>query len=130
MLLAILVFVTKGYAHDTEILKCQKNLKVESVKKLDEHLNENGTISEAYDRNGDGKIDIEAISHILSVRKNTDSTLTFEHAPHPFMYAVDTDYDGEPDLVYVDKSGTGKCEDIVLYEDLNEPRQKRESGTL
>lgn len=116
-LIVMLTVWGKAFGHDTEILQCSKNLKVEKVEKITENINPNGTLSEAYDRNGDGKIDIEAISHM-------SATKVFEHAEHPFLYVVDLDFDGQPDAVYVDKSGIGKCEDIVLYRDLTEPHQE------
>jgi hypothetical protein len=130
---AVLAWSIPVLAHDTEILQCDRNLKVESVKKLDERINPNGTVSEAYDRNGDGRIDIEAVSYIIASRQD-GGAVVYDHAPHPFLYIVDLDYDGVPDAVYVDKSGVGRCEDIVLYLDLTKPHQdnrdERESGKL
>lgn len=122
-LLAMLIVWGKAFGHDTEILQCSKNLKVEKVEKIAENINPNGTLSEAYDRNGDGKIDIEAISHMSATKLETGA-IVFEHAEHPFLYVVDLDFDGQPDAVYVDKSGVGKCDDIVLYKDLTEPHQE------
>lgn len=122
-----------AFAHDTEILQCSKNLKVEQVKKLAENINPNGTLSEAYDRNDDGRIDIEAISH-MSATGLESGVMIFEHAEHPFLYVVDLDFDGIPDAVYVDKSGVGRCDDIVLYKDLTKPHQdnvdEKEEGKI
>jgi hypothetical protein len=130
---AALAWAIPALAHDTEILQCDRNLKVESVKKLDERINPNGTVSEAYDRNGDGNIDIEAVSHIIASRQD-GGAVVYDHVPHPFLYIVDLDYDGVPDAVYVDKSGEGRCDDIVLYLDLTKPHQdsadERRSGKI
>lgn len=112
-----------AFGHDTEILHCSKNLTVERVTKLGEVINPNGTLSEAYDRNDDEKIDIEAISYIHST-KLENGVVILDHDAHPFLYIVDLDFDGRPDAVYVDKSGVGKCEDIVLYKDLTKPHQE------
>lgn len=129
-LLLVFGLAGKGHAHDTEILKCDKNLKVEQVKKLGENINPNGTISEAYDRNGDEFVDIEAISHVNITRQETGA-IVIDHAEHPFLYVVDLDFDGNPDMVYVDKSGLGKCEDIVLYKDLTVPHNEdRNDGDM
>ncbi len=129
--LAVLLIASRSWGHDTEIIQCDKNLKVNKVKKIAENVNPNGTLSEAYDRNADGKVDIEAISHSLSIKKD-DGSVEIIHAEHPFLYVVDLDYDGEPDAVYVDKSGAGRCEDIVLYKDLTQPHHgntdQREEG--
>ena len=52
----------------------------------------------------------------MSYIHDTDDEKT-RHAEHPFMYIVDTDYDGLPDVSYVDPYGRGKCADIVPYSD-------------
>lgn len=124
----LLLMPLVAWSHDLEIKKC---MKVETVQKVKEVLNENGTLSEAYDRNGDGKVDIEVISHLLAAK--ISDTIEYEHAEHPLLYVVDLDYDGVPDVVYVDKTGTGTCEDIVLYEDLttsNGRDSQRGNGTI
>lgn len=132
LLAAVLLPMIAG-AHETEILKCSKNLIVTSVSKVGDHINENGTISELYDRNGDGKLDIEAISYITDQQLKDDGSVEFVHQDHPFLYVVDLDLDGQPDAAYIDKSGVGTCDDIVLYQDLNEPgsaAHKGEAGQL
>lgn len=122
-LMVLFAVMGKAFGHDGEILKCDWNKNISKVEKLAEHINPNGTLSEAYDRNGDGNVDIEAISHMLAA-KQENGIVVIEHSEHPFLYVVDLDYDGQPDAVYVDKSGVGKCQDIVLYEDLTEPHQE------
>lgn len=114
---------TPAYAHDTEIVGCDKNIKIAKVAFVKAYVNSNGTYSEEYDRNGDGQTDIEAVSHITG----TDGGKTV-HNEHPFLYFVDLDFDGQPDAVYVDKSGTGACGDIVLYRDLTVPYDADENG--
>ena len=114
LIMGIIAFsVVAARGHDGEIIHCDRNLKIKAVKKLGERVNPNGTVSEAYDRNRDGQPDIEAISHI----KSMDGKKVI-HDPHPFLYVVDLDFDGVPDAVYIDKSGIGNCDDIVLYKDL------------
>lgn len=121
------------YAHDSEILQCSGNLPIKSVTFLYEEVNQNGTLSEYYDRNNDGKRDIEAVSHMDSVTLDSGE-VKVTHRPHPFLYIVDLDFDEDPDVVLVDKSGIGKCEDIVLYLDLHKPtaenNDERQAGEL
>jgi hypothetical protein len=70
-------------------------------------VNPNGTVSEAYDSNEDGKIDIEAISSLDGVGS--------QHTALPFLYIMDMDYDGTPDAAWVDVLGTGECAGWVFY---------------
>ena len=100
-----------AFAHHKEVASCAI-FKAKHVKKVRERVNPNGTLSEEYDRNRDGQTDIETVSYI----HDTDDEKT-RHAEHPFMYIVDTDYDGLPDVSYVDPYGRGKCADIVPYSD-------------
>lgn len=104
--------------HDTEIVQCERNLRVSAVDKLEEVINENGTVSELYDRNQDGEADIEAVSYLVAIEEH-DGDVTYLHRPHPFLYIVDLDFDGNSDIVYVDKFGEGRCDDIVPYQDLH-----------
>ncbi len=106
------------------ITGCDRNLPVPHVVKLGELIQENGTLSEYFDRNDDGRMDIEARSIVTAIRREDDGTITVEHRDPPFQYVVDLDFDGAPDLVYHDIHGRGDCEDIHLYLDLRDPALK------
>jgi hypothetical protein len=121
IILSALVWWTSAEAHETQIVQCDRNLKVEHVTKLGELLNENGTVSEFYDRNDDGRLDIEAVSH-RGTADDDDRDTRIAHNRHPFFYIVDLDFDGTPDAAYVDIGGHGRCEDIRFYKDLRAPR--------
>lgn len=99
--------------HSREITSCKGNIPYKEAKQIGSPyvLDSNGLIAEDYDTNGDGKPDVTAYSH-------PDGT---KHKPHPVFWAVDLNYDGLYDFIYIDKKGLGKCTDIVLYEDLNKP---------
>jgi hypothetical protein len=113
--------------HSEQIVHCDRNITYTEANKIMEITNENGTISEYYDTNGDDKIDIEAISYMHGADKHDD---------FPFMYIVDINLDGKPDKSYVDIGGVGDCTDIRFYQDLNSPkaswpdRDERSEGTL
>jgi hypothetical protein len=113
MIVLALFLPMPAKAHDAAILRCSNNLVVKHVTKLSETINSNGTVSEWYDRNGDGKPDIEAISSILK-----QIVISVRHQEHPIFWVVDIDFDGLPDKVFTDIHGEGRCDDIVLYRDL------------
>ena len=73
-----------------------------------------------YDVNEDGKPDLEVLTQF-------DSTGV---AKVPLFYIVDEDGDGSPDKVWVDRFGTGACEDLVLYEDLQYTRTWNKGGLV
>jgi hypothetical protein len=114
-----------AHGHSDVIVQCQNNLKVDHVTLVREWVNENGTLSEGYDRNEDGKVDIEAISY-ARVEKQDSGVVVVSHHPFPFLYVVDLDYDGEPDAVYVDRHVEGRCDDVVPYLDLHDPAPRGE----
>jgi hypothetical protein len=103
--------------HDTEILRCRNNLQIDAVEKVAEYLLPNGLLEEDYDRNGDGTADILTLSYVRA--SHPDGQI--DHDPHPVFYIADLDFDGNADVVYIDKYGAGQCEDIVLYRDLRVP---------
>lgn len=109
------------YAHDAEILQCGNNLHVDHAKKIEEWVLQNGLLAEAYDRNDDGKADIVTLS-VVTGHKEDGENVVIEHRPHPLFYEVDVDYDTVLDAVYIDRVGNGVCNDIVLYQDMSEPR--------
>lgn len=76
----------------------------------------NGLMTEAYDTNGDGKIDLEIQSVIEDTVFDKDaSEIRVTHKSLPLFWVYDNNYDGAPDVVYHDKHGEGRCEDIVVY---------------
>lgn len=76
-----------------------------------EFAHANGTISEGYDRNGDGRVDVDAVSA-------QDGLGTGHHTALPFLYIVDLDFDGEPDVAISDLVGDGGCAGLRVYQDL------------
>lgn len=121
MLGLLLLVTTSAHAHVALIGKCKELPLPGAAKRIHEVVNSNGTVSEAYDRDGDGRVDIEAVSHVLSAKINPAShEVEVHHHPWPFMYILDTDRDGEPDTSYVDRAGDGSCSKFEVYkEDLN-----------
>lgn len=114
VLLNLLVLgVTPAFGH-LMTLDCPA-LEQKKVAKMDNgQLLSNGMYAEAYDSDGDGVVDIVTLSHMVGDKHDT----------HPVFYMVDLDKDGQPDQVFIDKVGKGKCSDIVLYEDLTIPHDK------
>jgi hypothetical protein len=108
-----LLLVSALAIHDTQILKCGD---VRQAKKLNEYVLPNGLLAEHYDTDGDDKKDVVALSSMTSMPSVNG---VVEHAAMPTFYIIDTDHDGQPDLVYVDKNGDGNCTSLYLYEDLN-----------
>lgn len=100
--------LTPSYAHDDVFRTCFNVMPT----LITEVIMENGTVAEGYDLNGDGKLDAVVYSSPLSVS---------EHSRLPTFYELDLDGDNEPDALYVDIRGEGKCSDILLYMDYNEP---------
>lgn len=116
VILQLLVFqVGIVAAHSDAIVKCEQNIKYSQAVKVGEDLivDSTGLYAEHYDTNGDGKFDIVALSQTDLADKG--------HRRNPVFWIVDLDLDGAPDAIYIDKVGKGRCEDIVLYEDLNAP---------
>ena len=109
----LLVQVGLAEGHSRAITECRENIKYEqAVKSAEDNVWVfNGLYVEHYDTNGDGKTDIETLSQ-------TDRS-SEHHRENPVFWIVDTDLDGSPDAIYIDKKGLGVCTDIVLYEDLN-----------
>jgi hypothetical protein len=92
-----------------------------------EEIMPNGLMYRAYDLNNDGKID-HAQAHVVNMTFKEGEGNKFDVQQYPLFYEVDDNGDGAPDRVMVDKLGTGKCEDIVLYIDLTVPHENRGRG--
>lgn len=90
-------------AHDHTLARCLPGNWV----KLGESINANGTISEAYDRNGDLRIDTEAVSSLDGVGS--------AHSHQPFLYLFDWDFDGVPNEAWVDILGDESCDGFRPY---------------
>ena len=106
--------------HETDILNCNRNLYVTQADKVSEWELQNGLFAEGYDRNSDGLADIVTFSHTRGPTSSGDEPQV-EHDPHPLFYIVDIDFDQLMDAVYIDVGGLGKCDEIILYEDLTIP---------
>jgi hypothetical protein len=129
----VLLAALPAQAHPDVILVCEKNLKVSHVSQVGETMQyENGLIGERYDRNGDGKIDIEALSIPHAGEDKANIAAKVEHRRFPLFYVVDVDLDGNPDAVYIDRTPDGvrdpkqHCANVVLYEDLSKGRGKED----
>jgi len=107
-----------AYAHGDTIVKCDRNLKVDSVVKIDEKTLQNGLLDEHYDRNDDGLVDIHAYSAITGTM---DENNLVPHRAFPIFWHVDLDFDGRVDKIFIDIHGEGRCGDIKLYLDMNAP---------
>lgn len=95
--------------HNKAIIQCRQNIVYDRAIKIGDDVISKDFYLEHYDTNNDGKFDIQTLSYRdLAV-----------HNANPVFWMVDLDYDGEADVVYIDKKGLGICTDIVLYEDLN-----------
>jgi hypothetical protein len=117
-----LLLATTAWSHPVMIDACFRG--PVSAVKIGEKANENGLLSELYDRNGDGQIDIEIMTPIKGVKQAGDKEPIYEHDSHPLFFAVDTSKDmtrGEPDTLYIDRYGKGQCSGIVVYKDLTKP---------
>lgn len=125
-LIAYCVAVVPAYAsmsatpvHSTEIVGCSKNIHIREAKLVREGVVTDDTgykwYAEGYDTNGDGRTDIVALSTLL-----VEPGDNIVHGEHPLYYMVDFNHDGELDAQYIDKSGTGDCNQIELLYDLRE----------
>lgn len=129
--LLALLGTTPSYAHIGLIGRCPELPATAPVKRVHEVVNSNGTVSEGYDTNGDGLMDIEAVSHILQTKIDRErGEVHIDHHKYPFMYIIDIDQDHEPDRSYVDRGASGSCSDLHLYqEDLHgDQREPHPSG--
>lgn len=106
--------------HNEQIIRCNRNLSYDEAEKVDERVNENSTLSEFYDTNGDDQADIEAISYL----KGYDDTGQMVHDRFPFRWLVDLNYDGMPDKEYTDigQPPAGRCNEIVFSGDVLDPK--------
>ena len=116
LLLSLVLFLVPviSEGHSKAITQCKGNIIYKQATPVGKPyvLESNGLVAEEYDTNGDKKADVIALSH-------QDGATG--HKENPVFWAVDLDFDGIPDAIYVDKKGLGKCTDIVLYEDLTTP---------
>ena len=88
---------------------------VVGAKNVREMLIENGMIAAIYDINGDGRTDQVRLFNSIDGQTKKG---------YPVFYQVDEDGDNEPDKVYIDVKGTGRCRDIVLYLDVKASSEK------
>ncbi len=119
LMLWALLWAVAVRAHDDIVKRCFESMG--PVVKLKELVNENGTVSEVYDRNGDGKIDIEVVSH---------HSENGGHREVPLLYIVDQNYDGEPDMVFIAPNGVGLCSDLKLYDVLGHNEHRGALGYI
>lgn len=113
-----------AWAHPTTLMVCGDN--IVTAREISASVRSNGLYSERYDTNADGVVDLETLSTVILT--NPDGTV--EHAHHPTFYIRDLDYNHTPDVVLIDKTGEGICDEIAIYEDLREPRSSRDRTTI
>ena len=113
----LMVWVTLGRAHDTEVVACFVHA---PVTRVHSSVHPTGLWAEGYDHTGDGKTGVMTLSHITGYEydwsKDHDQDVTVLHQDHPLLYVIDTNQDYKPDLAYVDKVGNGVCDEMELYE--------------
>jgi len=128
------VLSQEAAAHSAAITECRNNIIYDEAVLLEETL-QSGYWAEHYDTNGDGKLDVMALSHILDMQTREDGVY-YKHDPNPVFWMVDrqefdttgdglpdtVEYDGDPDTVFIDINGEGNCDDIKFYQDLRVPR--------
>lgn len=126
-LLGVFFAMSVAHAHSKEITGCANNKKYSKASEIGERtVLPNGMLVEHYDTNGDGKPDVDVLSSIDStVLDRTKEELKVIHNEHPVFWIVDSDFDGQWDVAYIDRVGAGKCEDIVMYEDLRAPKDPK-----
>lgn len=121
-------------AHENKILDCEQNISVKEATLLKADLANVEALGlgrqlmwgEMYQViQTDGKrIKIVALSEVTGIALDENNKPVYLHQNLPLYYVVDTDNDGKPDAVYVDKFGKPKdCEGVVLYKDLTDPSQ-------
>lgn len=64
---------------------------------------QNGLIAHLYDTNRDGVFDVQILIPQGDLNR------------YPVLYMFDRDYDGDPDIEYVDKNRDGTCDRIEPY---------------
>lgn len=67
------------------------------------YLTENGLEIFKYDTNKDGQRDVE-----ISIPQGDENR-------YPLFYLFDNNYDGKPDIQWVDKLRDGTCNDVQVY---------------
>lgn len=71
----------------------------------EQHVNGHRVNVQGFDRNGDGEQDLLLVYEYVGTHGNL--------RPFPTAYMIDSDYDGNPDLEYMDAKGDGRCVDMV-----------------
>lgn len=112
-----LLLTLSGVAHGDEYIDLNRITKLPNIKPFEcgiervvplesfmrSELLQNGLEAHLYDTNRDGVFDVQ----ILIPQGDTNR--------YPVLYMFDRDYDGDPDIQYVDKNRDGSCEGVEVY---------------
>ena len=116
--LVIWLFPPLAFGHDAEVSTCFNGGK--KVEREGRRAHPSGLWAELY---RGPKTVVLTLSPITGYRynwnKNNEDDLTIEHSEHPVIFWVDWDSNGRFDESFVDKGGTGRCDEIEHYEYLN-----------
>lgn len=107
---------------DNPILRCAENIVYVKAVQIGREILPNGLFVRLVVATTDTGYTqyIAAMYPILNIDRNKDGTIDVNVTDYPVMYQVDLDNDRnhKPEVIYVDKGGEGKCDDIKLYKDL------------
>ena len=80
-----------------------------------------------FDRDRNGKHDYMTARRIQAVEQAKEGKIQLHMMNHPTYYWIDVNMDGVPDKMFINPKATGKCEDVVPYQEyLNQfPQHQR-----
>ena len=70
-----------------------------------------------FDRDRNGKHDYMTARKIQAVEQSKEGKIQLHVTNHPTYYWVDVNMDGVPDKMFINPKATGKCEDVVPYQE-------------
>lgn len=120
LILSLVIIVSRSWGHPNDMMKCIPELKGKQVSLVSQAVHPSGLWAERYDIDGDKRPDVVTLTpitgYVYNWNREDKPDLGVHHGEHPVMYQIDLNKNGRADVVYVDKGGEGKCEDIQVYE--------------